>query len=275
VNGTPVADTRTVFFVSDGTGITAEAWGAALLSQFDASNFESHTIAFVTNTIDAQKTVDRINRANIPGHRPIVFSTTVDQDIKQLLSTSQALFIDLFDQTLPTLETELGIKSEPIKGSAHGISNATKYQQRMAAIEYSIEHDDGQSLRALDQADIILVAPSRCGKTPTSMYLSLQYGVKAANFPIVDEDFNTLKLPQSLERVSEKAFGLISTPQRLQTVRSERRPNSKYASIEQCRFEIDSAVHIFEKYKIPYLDSSTRSVEELASVAMDIKGLRS
>jgi regulator of PEP synthase PpsR (kinase-PPPase family) len=268
-----MTNTRTVFFVSDGTGITAENWGAALLAQFHDFEFDRHTIAFVTNVEEAHKTVSRIN--NSPAdERPLVFSTTVDTEIRAILSQSDSLFIDLFDQSVPTLESELGVASAPIVGQAHGIANASKYGMRMAAVEYSIEHDDGQSLRALDQADIVLVAPSRCGKTPTSMYLSLQYGLRAANFPLVDEDFNSLRLPPSLEKVASKAFGLIATPQRLQAVRSERRPNSKYSSIEQCRFEIEAATHIFEMYKIPYVDSSTRSIEEIASVAMDLKSLR-
>lgn len=268
-----MTNTRSVFFVSDGTGITAENWGAALLAQFHDVIFDPHTIAFVTNAEEAHKTVRRINDA-AGSSRPLVFSTTVDPQIREILSGSQAFFIDLFAQSVPSLEGELGVTSAPIMGKAHGISNASKYGQRMAAVEYSIEHDDGQSLRALDQADIVLVAPSRCGKTPTSMYLSLQYGLRSANFPLVDEDFNSLKLPPSLEQVSQKAFGLIATPQRLQAVRSERRPNSKYSSIEQCRFEIEAATHIFEIYKIPYIDSTTRSIEEIASVAMDLKGLR-
>jgi hypothetical protein len=266
--------TRSVFFVSDGTGITSENWGTALLAQFRDIEFDCHTIAFVTNPDEAKKTVSRINSVG-DETRPLVFSTTVDPEIRELLSGSNSFFIDLFAQSVPQLEVALGVESAPIVGKAHGISNASKYGQRMAAVEYSIEHDDGQSLRALDQADIVLVAPSRCGKTPTSMYLSLQYGLRSANFPLVDEDFNSLKLPPSLEQVSQKAFGLIATPQRLQAVRSERRPNSKYASIEQCRFEIEAATHIFEIYKIPYVDSTSRSIEEIASVAMDLKGLRS
>jgi len=266
---------RSVFFVSDGTGLTAESWGAALLAQFHQTPFDRHTIPFVHTPADAERCVARVNAAVVDSLKPLVFSTTVDPAIRSILATANCIFIDLFEQTVPVLEEHLQTASAPAMGLAHGISDTGHYQNRMAAVEYSLEHDDGQSLRALSQADIVLVAPSRCGKTPTSMYLALQYGVKAANFPLVDEEFVDHTLPPSLAAVASKAFGLIATPQRLSAVRSERRPNSKYASIEQCRFEVAAAEEIYRRYNIPYADSTSRSIEELASVAMDAKALRS
>lgn len=269
------ASTLVAFFISDGTGITAESLGTALLAQFDLGSIERHTIPFVNNATIAQKTVDRIREIEDLGSKAMVVSTIVNPSIRELVKTAGAsYFQDYYETSLPGLEIATGLVSNPSEGQAHGIANSDRYFKRMAAVEYSMEHDDGQSLRALDQADIILVAPSRCGKTPTSMYLALQHGLKTANFPLVDEDFFGSELPLSIRPHRAKLFGLVASPQRLSAVRNERRSHSKYASIEQCRFEIAQAQAMFEDNQIPYTDSSNRSVEEIAAIVLEQKHLR-
>jgi len=266
--------TRAVFFLSDGTGITAETLGNTLLTQFPALEFERHTIPFIGDEQLALSAVARINSAADSGELPILFSTTVAENIREILKSARGHLVDLFEQNLDPLEQVLGSPRASKLGLAHGMADLGKYQARMAAVEYAIEHDDGQSLRALGMAEVILVAPSRCGKTPTSMYLALQHGIKTANFPLVDEDFNSQQLPASLVPHLQSAFGLISSTQQLHKVRTERRPNSKYASIEQCTFEIQSARKLFETSNIPFLDSSNKSIEEISAIILAAKGLR-
>ena len=266
---------REVFFLSDGTGVTAEALGAALLSQFGETQFTKHTLAFINSPDRAFDAVRKIDSAQNQHGRPLVFSTVVKPELRAILSQADGLFMDLFQQNIESIEAELEEANQPIQGLAHGISDTDRYLKRMAAIEYAIEHDDGQSLRALADADVILLAPSRCGKTPTCMYLAIQYGIKAANFPLVDEDFESQHLSSAIKPLVSKAFGLTSTPQRLHQVRSERRQSSKYASLDQCRFEIAATEKLYSSNQIPFIDSSAKSIEEIASVIMDVKNLRS
>jgi regulator of PEP synthase PpsR (kinase-PPPase family) len=138
----------------------------------------------------------------------------------------------------------------------------------MAAVEFAIEHDDGQSLRALDKAAVILIAPSRCGKTPTTMYLALQHGLFVANYPLVDEDFESVNLPRPLRKLRDRCFGIVTTPERLSQVRAERRPKSRYASLEQCTHELRRAEAMFRLHKIPTINSESSSVEEMATVIL-------
>ena len=265
---------REVFFLSDGTGVTAEALGSTLLTQFSGTHFMRHTIAFINGVERAIETVTKINSARNEHGRPLIFSTVVNANLRAILAEADGLFIDLFAQNIEAIEHELEETNLPVLGQAHGISDTDRYLRRMAAIEYAIEHDDGQSMRALSAADVILLAPSRCGKTPTCMYLAIQYGIKAANFPLVDEDFESQILSATIKPLVAKTFGLTTTPQRLHEVRSERRQNSKYASLDQCRFEIQATEKLYRANNIPYIDSSAKSIEEIASVIMDEKNLR-
>ena len=265
---------RAVFFLSDGTGITAETLGNTLLTQFPDAEFERHTIPFIGNENLAHAAVERINATQIGGELPILFSTTVDESIRRILKSAKGHLFDLFDQNLEALEQALGSQRASKLGLAHGMADLGKYQSRMAAVEYAIEHDDGQSVRALGIAEVILVAPSRCGKTPTSMYLALQHGIRTANFPLVDEDYNTQQIPNSLMPYVNQAFGLVSSALQLHKVRTERRANSKYASLEQCAYEIQSSKKLFETHNIPYLDSSNKSIEEISATILSTRGIR-
>lgn len=267
-------DFRPVYFLSDSTGITAETLGNTLLTQFPASNFDRTTIPFITTVEQAQAVVNTIDAVAAQGVSPIVFSTVVDGDIRLTLATCRATVVDLIGTHIRQLEGALGAVASGEPGRAHGLGNAVRYQSRMTAVEYAMEHDDGQSLRALEKAQVILVAPSRCGKTPTTMYLALQHGIFAANFPLVEEDFEREGLPEPLKPFAEKCFGLTSNPLRLSQIRTERRRDSAYASLRQCGFELRSAESMYVTHGIPYLNSASVSVEEMAATILAQMKLR-
>lgn len=264
---------RTVFFVSDGTGITAETLAHSLLAQFPDCVFRQVRAPFVDSVEKARTCVDDINAATQrDGMRPLVFSTLVRGEIVECLRTAQAKFLDLFDTFIDPLEAELGVKSTHTVGRFHGIAESIEYKTRIEAINFTLAHDDGQSDEKLHEADVILVGVSRSGKTPTSLYLAMQFGVKAANYPLIPEDFERNKLPGQLTQHRSKLFGLTITPERLAQIRQERRPNSKYAAIENCRYEIDAAQRMMKREGIPCLESTTRSIEEIsARIMQDIR----
>jgi [pyruvate, water dikinase]-phosphate phosphotransferase / [pyruvate, water dikinase] kinase len=261
---------RTVFFVSDQTGVTAETLGHSLLTQFDGLKFRGVTVPFI-NTIDkAKECVQRINlTAEVEGVPPIVFSTMVHDNLRDIISESQGLVLDFFGAFIGPMERELGVASSHATGKAHGVSDLRTYTRRIDAMNYALEHDDGATTRDYDKADLILVGVSRSGKTPTCLYLALRYGVFAANYPLTEEEFEKGKLPPPLERHRDKLFGLTIAPQRLQQIRHERRPRSNYASARQVSFELRSAEALFAKYGIGYFDTTESSVEEIASTVLD------
>jgi [pyruvate, water dikinase]-phosphate phosphotransferase / [pyruvate, water dikinase] kinase len=271
----PSGDTpRPVFFLSDSTGITAETLGNTLLTQFPAGHFDRTTVPFITSADQAKEVVATINSLAEQGLAPIVFSTAVSSDIRRILAKSRGTLVDLFGAHVGQLEEALAVSASGEPGRAHGLGNAARYQSRMTAVEYAMEHDDGQSLRALEKAELILVAPSRCGKTPTTMYLALQHGIFAANFPLVEEDFEREDLPEPLRPFVKKCFGLTSNPLRLSQIRTERRPGSPYASLRQCGFELRSAERLYVSHGIPHVNSSNMSVEEMSAVILQRMKLR-
>jgi regulator of PEP synthase PpsR (kinase-PPPase family) len=267
---------RTVFYVSDGTGITAETFGHALLTQFSIARLRGQRLPFIDSPDKAAEAVVRINRqAQLDRHRPLVFSTLVDADINDIVRQAHCRFFDLFASFIEPLEQELGAKSSHTVGQSHTAANLEAYTRRIAAINYSLAHDDGQTETDLDLADVILVGVSRSGKTPTSLYLAMQHGIKAANYPLIPEDFDRGRLPQILYKHRDKLFGLSITPERLAEVRQERRPNSRYASIDNCRQEVAAAEAMMRREGIGWLSSTTKSIEEIATtVLQQIEQLR-
>ncbi|AKU11891.1 hypothetical protein AzCIB_1996 [Azoarcus sp. CIB] len=262
--------TRTVFFISDGTGITAETLGHSLLAQFPDANLRQVRIPFVDDldkALDAARQIREARAAD--GVRPIVFSTLVNPQPESGLLDADALFVDLFDQFIVPLEAELGQRSTHTVGRFHGIAESQDYKARIEAINFAMAHDDGISSDGeLADADVILVGVSRSGKTPTSLYLAMQFGVKAANYPLIPEDFERNKLPGELHRYRGKLFGLTIAAERLSQIRQERRPNSRYAAIENCRFEIEAAQKLMRRENIPWLDSTTKSIEEISATIL-------
>ncbi|HEX6756883.1 MAG TPA: pyruvate, water dikinase regulatory protein [Propionibacteriaceae bacterium] len=257
-----------VFFLSDSTGISAETMGNALLIQFPARRFERRLIPFISSVEEARRVVAILDAAAAGPVTPLAFSTTAVEEVRQELLRSQCPLIDFFGMHMERVESILGVKGVRVAARLHGMGDVKRYNARMAAVEYAIEHDDGQSMRALDKADVILVAPSRCGKTPTTMYLALQHGIFVANYPLVDEDFEIAELPRPVRGLRDRCFGLTTTPARLSQVRRERRPNSRYASLEQCSYELRQAEAMYRNHRLPVINSSAKSVEEMSTVIL-------
>ena len=261
---------RSVFFVSDGTAITAETLGSALLVGFPIVRLDRHTIPFVDNLDAAAEAVETITAATTDAP-PLVFTTIRDVAVREHIAAAPAIVIDLLGGHLREVEAALNVQSQPSHGTVHSLGDLDRYHDRMWAIEYAIEHDDGQSLRALDRAQVIIIAPSRCGKTPTSMYLAVQQGIVVANYPLTDDDLPARgapsdELPRPLRPYADRLFGLTANPQRLSQVRAARRPESTYSSLAQCTREVRWAEALYRHHGIPSLDSTDRSVEEMAAL---------
>jgi len=259
---------RTVFFVSDGTGITAETFGHSVLTQFEL-RFRQVRLPFIDTLDKAYDAVRKINEAfENDGHRPIIFSTLVHTELSDVIRKCKGMYMDMFQTFVAPLEQELGVKSTHTIGRSHNIVDSEEYKNRIEAINFSLAHDDGQSHKNLAEADVILVGVSRSGKTPTSLYLAMQYGIKAANYPLIPDDFERGKLPSSLYEFKSKIFGLTITPERLSEIRNERRAGSKYASLENCRYEVNEAEAMMKREGIRWLSSTTKSIEEISTTIL-------
>ena len=260
---------RTVYFISDGTGITAETFGNSILAQFAIK--PRHVRRPFIDTVDkVHQVVREINHSTeLEGRRSIVFVTLVDAEILTILKTQcKGMVLDMFNTFIEPQETEFGITSNHRVGRFSDISKSQEYTDRIEAINFSLAHDDGQSAKNLEQADVILVGVSRSGKTPTSLYLAMQHGIKAANYPLIPEDFERHSLPASLAPHKSKCFGLTIAPERLCEIRNERRPNSKYASLENCRHEVAEAEAMMRREGIAWLSSTHKSIEEIATTIL-------
>ncbi|MEY3265488.1 MAG: hypothetical protein RL717_2965 [Pseudomonadota bacterium] len=264
----PAESERTVFFVSDGTGITAETFGHSVLTQFEL-RFRQVRMPFIDTPDKAHEAVRKIDETcEADGKRPIVFSTLVKAELSDIVRKSAGMHMDLIQTFVEPLEQELGVKSTHTIGRSHNIADSAEYKNRIEAINFSLAHDDGQSHKNLSTADVILVGVSRSGKTPTSLYLAMQYGIKAANYPLIPEDFERGKLPSGLVPYKAKIFGLSIAPDRLTEVRNERRPGSKYASLENCRYEVNEAEKMMQREGIRWMSSTVKSIEEIATMIL-------
>ncbi|MGL4666348.1 MAG: posphoenolpyruvate synthetase regulatory kinase/phosphorylase PpsR [Saezia sp.] len=260
---------RTAFFISDGTGITVETFAAAMLMHFETP-FHQIRIPFV-NTVDkTHQAAKQINQAYEKDQsRPIVFSTLATPALSQILQeNTNALHLDLLQMIVGPLEKELGLKSNQSVGRFTDTARSKSYNERIEAINYSLEHDDGQTNANLAQADVILVGVSRSGKTPTSLYLAMQYGIKAANYPLIPEDFKRHSLPEGLKAHRNKLFGLTIDPIRLAEIRHERHANSRYADLNNCRQEVADAESLMRREGIRWLSTTTKSIEEIATTIL-------
>ncbi|MGL4859544.1 MAG: posphoenolpyruvate synthetase regulatory kinase/phosphorylase PpsR [Enterobacteriaceae bacterium] len=266
---------RTVFYISDGTAITSEVLGHAVMSQFPVV-VNSITLPFVETlerAHDVRRRIDAIFQET--GDRPLVFYSIVSPSIKAVIQQSCGFCQDIVQSLVAPLQNELGVRPQPALHRAHGLTarNISKYDARIAAIEYTLAHDDGISLRNLDQAQAILLGVSRCGKTPTSLYLAMQFGIRAANYPFIADDMDNLSLPSAMKEYQNRLFGLTIDPERLSAIRQERMENSRYASLRQCRMELAEVEALYRKHNIQYLNTTNHSVEEIAVKLMETLGL--
>ena len=260
---------RTVVYLSDGTAITAETFGRAIMAQFDVPARQTR-VPFIDTLEKADRVIAQINAVTEKdGVRPIVFMTLVNSEIvERINSTCNAMVMDMFSMFINPLEAELGAKSHHRVGRFSDVSKSDTYRARIDAINYSLMHDDGQTSRDLSQADVILIGVSRSGKTPTSLYLALQYGLKVSNYPLIPEDFERRQLPPSLLPFKPKLFGLTIQPERLSEIRNERRPGSRYASLENCRYEVAEAEAMMRRAGVRWLSTTTKSIEEIATTIL-------
>jgi len=265
---------RTVFFVSDQTGVTAETLGHSLLTQFDGVEFKPITVPFVDSVDKALEVSRRINlNAEQAGVRPIVFTSFVQDEVRAPLLESKGLVLDFFEAFLGPLEAELEAQSSHTLGKAHGMADVTSYNLRIDATNFAMDADDGHSVRHYDQADVILTGVSRSGKTPTCLYLALQYSVFAANYPLTENDLESGQLPGTLSPYREKLYGLTIAPARLRQIRLERRPVGRYASAQQVSFELRAAEALYRKLGVPFIDTTYCSIEEIASTILNETGI--
>lgn len=264
---------RTIFYISDGTGITAETIGHSVLTQFEGVAFDTFRIPFVDNAEKAHAAVARIrNSQALTGTRPIVINTVVDEALSEVLGSSGALMIDVFAPFIGPLERELGQLRSRRVGKAHGLVDFAQYEARINATNYALAHDDGVDV-GYGEADVVLVGVSRSGKTPTCLYMALHFGVRAANYPLTEEDLERQELPARLAAHRPKLFGLTIDPARLQQVRQQRRPGSRYATLEQCRYEVAQAEKLMKRDGIPMLSTTHTSIEEIGSKILAALGL--
>ena len=259
---------RSAFFISDRTGITAEMLGHSLLTQFESVPFEEVTLPFVDTAEKAHAVVTEINEAaQRSGVRPLVISTLVNTEIAGIVGGANALFLDCFEIFISPLEKELGVAASHAIGRSHSLDDIVNYYHRIDAVNFALGHDDGVT-RDLSESDLILVGVSRSGKTPTCLYMAMQFGIRAANYPLVPEDFGLMQLPVQLRPLKGRLRGLTIKPERLHQIRSERRPGSQYATLENCEYEVREAEALMRQEGIPYLDATSKSVEELATTIM-------
>ncbi|MBT8101741.1 MAG: kinase/pyrophosphorylase [Gammaproteobacteria bacterium] len=265
---------RAVFFLSDQTGVTAEALGHSLITQFPGQSFREMTVPFIDSEDKAREAVRTIDAASKnDALKPLVFSTLVQPDLRTIVRDADGLHLDIFDAFLEPLSSELKQQPTVTLGGAHGMSDIDAYMKRIEATNFALANDDGGVSRDYDVADVILVGVSRSGKTPTCLYLALQYGVYAANYPLTDEELETGTLPDFLIEQKQKLFGLTIAPLRLQQIRKERRPMGNYSSAQQVRFELREAAKMFRRYGIPHVDTTEFSIEEISSRILDSTGV--
>jgi regulator of PEP synthase PpsR (kinase-PPPase family) len=268
------ANRRTVFFISDQTAITSEVLGQSLLTQFDGIDFRRTILPFINQTDKAVAAREQINRCfQEEGERPIIFCTFTNPEIRRIVETSDSVCFDFFDTFISPLEQELGTSSSHAMGRTHGMVDPNSYHSRIDTVNFALFNDDGANLKQYPRADVILIGVSRSGKTPTCLYLALQFGINAANYPLTEDDLGSPSLPRALKPFQDKLFGLTISPDYLQRIREERRPASRYASLQQCRREIDMLEELYFREKIPYLNTTAVSIEEIATTILQETGL--
>ena len=266
---------RSVFFVSDGTAITAETLGHSLLAQFPHVDFDIHIIPYITTEEAATNVVAEINqRAQEDGQKPLVFDTLVDPYVREIINTANAVNLDVFEGLISKLSDELQVLPTTLVGQTHAVTDTASYKARIDAVHFALDNDDGARTRHYDKADLILIGVSRSGKTPTSIYLSLQFGIRVANYPLTEEDLDDNRLPAVLRPHKNKLFGLMIDADRLVAIRTERKANSRYASFSQCQMELRAIEGIYISEGIKYLNVSEMSIEEISTRVLQMTGLK-
>jgi len=266
---------RHAFVISDRTGLTAEAMAHSLLSQFPSIEFQTETLPFVDTADKARELVGKLGETTAKtGQLPLLFVTLVDDEIREIIQSANAVVFDLFDTFIGPMEKELGFESSHSVGKSHGVADVAEYTSRIAAVHFSLATDDGLETDHYRKADIILIGVSRCGKTPTSLYLSMHFGLFASNYPLTDDELHSRRLPDVLERYRDKVFGLTIDPFRLLQIRQERYAGESYSSIEACQKEVAAVEAIYRATEVPFINTTRMSIEEISATIMHRSGLK-
>lgn len=266
---------RTVFYLSDRTGITVETLGHSLLTQFDGIQWRKVSIPFLDSEDKAKEAAEQINlMAQLDGCRPLVFSTLINPEVRSHIEQADCAIYDFFDSFIGSMERELEQPSSHAIGRSHSLHNDASYTKRISAINFTLANDDGISAKNFADADVILIGVSRSGKTPSCLYLALQYGIYAANYPLTEEDMNKSQLPKIIQPFRNKLFGLTIDAEQLQRIRQERRPNSRYSSLDQCALELEWQHNLYRRENIPYINTTAISIEEIATTILNRSGLK-
>ena len=250
-----------VYFVSDGTGLSTEQLGKSILIQFPDINFKYKTIPFVNTLQKAEVLAKKINKEP----SSMVFSTLIYDELNDPFDSGDFFHINFLKQTIKQIESIKKFKPVPTMGLDYRFDETASYEKRITAMDFTIAADDGNNVERYNKADIIIVGVSRTGKTPVSIYLALMNGLAVANYPLVDSELESRELPKSLQQFKNKIFGLTIAPNRLQEIREKRRSTGKYASPHQVQAEIRYSELLFNKYNIPYIDTTSISVEEISA----------
>jgi [pyruvate, water dikinase]-phosphate phosphotransferase / [pyruvate, water dikinase] kinase len=253
---------RDVYYLSGSTGILAKDLGKALLCQFPDVPFREELIPFIQTEKEAEKAIERI-RSRSTGQVPMVISTLLGRKLNGILNHPDVEFLNIFDQFLRKIEDILEEKAVWKAGASRHPSERTMIK-RVEAIHYCIDHDDGSGTKDYDEAEVILLGVSRSGKTPVSVYLATQMGIKTANYPLVLDDSPSFRLPPYITRNKKRLIGLSITPQLLHQYREQRYANSSYASLSTCRSEINEVNTLYLNHDIPIVTSDGKSIEEIA-----------
>lgn len=266
---------QNVYFISDSTGITIESLGQSLFTQFPDTQFEKKVFPFVSNKKEVEHVIKHIQEVTSKNKTlPLIFTSLANEKLKDLFLSNGITVIDIFSTFIPAMESHLGAAASHAIGETHGVGNTNQYIQRIEALNFALSHDDGMKINDMERADIILTGVSRSGKTPTCLYLAMHYNLKAANYPLTDSDFDEPALPQAIATLQDRVFGLTISPQHLCKIREERKPNSKYASYEQCEYEVSKAELIFNNSRLSYLNTTAVSIEEIATTIIQRLNLK-
>lgn len=260
---------RTVYFVSESTGISAETMGHSLLSQFEGVEFEQIYMPYINTELRAAALTKRMQEAyERDGARPIVFATMLNEDIAAVVKGGNCYYMELFERFVEPLSAELGVPPSRKSGRSHAITKPSSYTKRIDAINFAMANDDGINPKNFQHADVVLLGVSRSGKTPTCLYLAMHYGLRSANYPITEEDFERGDLPPEVWASKQKMFGLTIDANRLQAIREERRPGSDYASMQRCQRDIREAQSMFKRLGVQVMNTTNQSIEEISSLIL-------
>ena len=266
-----MSNTYQIYLISDSTGETLDRIFLALKAQFKNIDYKVHPYSFTRTENQILKILEGAKK----NENPVILYTIVDNNLaKYLANVSNDKKIPCFGvlgNLILNFSKILNQKASHEPSGQHALND--EYYERIEAIQFTMNHDDGNSTNDIDKSDIILVGVSRTSKTPTSIYLANR-GLKTSNIPLVNENSLPKKLRDNPQLTC--VVGLSTDPERLVEIRKNRMSslketeNKDYTSIENIKKEIVDAKKTFQKYRWPFIDVTRKSVEEAAASIIKI-----